>query len=440
MATSRGNLSWEDLDQKMARMDEFLNKTAHLLSDSKAQGTPSHIEHGGARPKFDIKESAQNVKSDNDTSDKQGNTKSVKSENVKPVKSDKSTSHNDSNTQNRTFICDPSFIRPRFPTFSGEEKSETSFEVWKNDVNCAIREGTCTESLILQAIRSSLKGKARSLLLTLHGDASPDQIVQKLEGVFGNIHPSEQLFQTFYAAKQEADETVANYGMRLESLLQTCIDRGEVSHGARNEMLRSKLWSGLSDTNLRNASRYKYDTIHDFETLRMELRTIELDLRTSASASPPVSATSSKDAGNKKSHISQVSDNSSSMDAILRKLDAMNKRMTEIERNIEGSKGQSSTGQGAQGDSYNSGRGSGTHSRGTYRGGSRGDFRGGSNRQFRGGSRGFRGGTRGGVRGNDGFSRGFRGGSRGGFRGHARGGYGGFQEYNQPQDDYLNYQ
>ena len=181
--------------------------------------------------------------------------------------------------------------------------------------------------------------------------------------VFENIHPSEQLFQTFYAAKQEAGESVANYGMRLESLLQTCIDRGEVSHGARNEMLRSKLWSGLSDTNLRNASRYKYDTIHDFETLRMELRTIELDLRTSASASPSVSATSSKDASNKKSHISQVSDNNSSMDAILRKLDAMNKRMTEIERKIEGSKGQSSTDQGAQGDSYYSGRGSGTHSR-----------------------------------------------------------------------------
>ena len=228
--------------------------------------------------------------------------------------------------------------------------------------------------------------------------------------------------------------------MRLESLLQTCIDRGEVSHGVRNEMLRTKLWSGLSDTNLRNASRYKYDTIHDFETLRMELHTIELDLRTSASASPSVSATSSKDASSKKSHISHVSDNSSSMDAILRKLDAMNKRMTEIERKIEGSKGQSSADQGAQGDSYYSGRGSGTHSRGTYRGGYRGDFRGGSNRQFRDGSRGFRGGTRGGVRGSDGFSRGFRGGYRDGFRGHARGGYGGFKEYYQPQNDYLNYQ
>ena len=51
----------------MARVDEYLNKTAHLLSNSNAQG--SHTEHGGARPKFDIKENAQNVKSENATSD-----------------------------------------------------------------------------------------------------------------------------------------------------------------------------------------------------------------------------------------------------------------------------------------------------------------------------------------------------------------------------------
>ena len=45
-------------------------------------------------------------------------------------------------------------------------------------------------------------------------------------------------------------------------------------------MLRTKLWSGLSYIGLRNASRYKFDTITDFETLRRELRTIELDPKT----------------------------------------------------------------------------------------------------------------------------------------------------------------
>jgi hypothetical protein len=41
--------------------------------------------------------------------------------------------------------------------------------------------------MILQAIRSTLKGKARSLLLTLPMDATPDQILQKLDGIYGNM-------------------------------------------------------------------------------------------------------------------------------------------------------------------------------------------------------------------------------------------------------------
>ena len=419
--------------QQIQQMIEYLHNKTHYkvvtsdefkLMGPKAQSTPAPTKQDGARSKIGS----------------QGATKSVKLED--------SQQHSDT----KTFICDPNFIRPRFPNFSGEEKSDTSFEVWKSDVKSVIQDGACSESIILQSIRSSLKGKARSLLLTLPGDASPDQIVHKLEGVYGNTYPSEQLIQTFYAAKQETGESVANYGMRLEGLLQTCIDRGDISLTARNEMLRSKLWSGLSDVNLRNASRYKFDTIHDFEALRMELRTIELDLKATASSPTSVSATSSKDA--KKSQVSQISDsNSSSMDAILRKLGAMNKRMAEIEKKVEGSKGQSSTDYGDYDDSHAySSRGSGmqsTHtgsfrggSRGYFRGGSRGDFRGGSSGQYRGGSRGFRGGNRGGFRGShsDGFRGGIRGGSRGGFRGHARGGYGGYQGYDQSHDDYLNCQ
>lgn len=49
-------------------------------------------------------------------------------------------------------------------------------------------------------------------------------------------------------------------------------------------MLRTKLWSGLKDSNLRNSSRYKYDTIKDFEAVRRELRTIDLQLPSSSTA------------------------------------------------------------------------------------------------------------------------------------------------------------
>jgi hypothetical protein len=69
------------------------------------------------------------------------------------------------------------------PIFSGEEKSETSFDVWKLEVKCVLREGNYTGSSVLQAIRGSLKGKARSLLF-LSEHTTAENIIEKLDGVF----------------------------------------------------------------------------------------------------------------------------------------------------------------------------------------------------------------------------------------------------------------
>lgn len=231
--------------------------------------------------------------------------------------------------QQSGIVFDSSTVRPRFSTFSGEEKCETSFDVWKNDVECALRDGACSPNNILQSIRSSLKGKARSLLLTLPPDANHAQILTTLDGVFGNIYPTENLIQQFYATQQEERETVVDYGLRLESILQRCIEKKAISLDVRNEILRTKLWSGLKDSNLRNSSRYKYDTIKDVGALRRGLRTIELDLQLSSSST----ATSSE----KKQQVSKIGkgDDDSSLELILQKLEAMDKRIREVERDVK---------------------------------------------------------------------------------------------------------
>ena len=293
------NYLTENTDYKILTSEEY-----NMMQPS-AHSTPVRSTESGARPK----EPQRTVKFENPP----------QPQNQMPM---------DSHT---SLVYDATSVRPRFTNFSGEEKSDTSFEVWKNDVKCAIQDGSASTSMILQAIRSSLKGKARSLLLTLPMDATPDHILQKLDGVYGNIYPSEKLIQQFYEAKQHEGESVADYGMRLENLLQTCIERRTINSDSRNEMLRTKLWSGLSDISLRNASRYKYDTIHDFETLRRELRTIELDMKTSSSTSG--SATMDK----KKSQVSKIGekpDTDTSLDAILKKLEQMDKRMVEVEREV----------------------------------------------------------------------------------------------------------
>ena len=124
--------------------------------------------------------------------------------------------------------------KPRFPYFSGDEKDESSFESWKLEVNCILREKNFTESIVVQAVRMSLKGSARSLLLSLPETATSRQIVDKLEGVFGNVYSSESLLEKFYKQIQQPGQSIAEYGMLLESIIHPAVQKGELSLEAKN--------------------------------------------------------------------------------------------------------------------------------------------------------------------------------------------------------------
>ncbi|CAC5408195.1 unnamed protein product [Mytilus coruscus] len=159
------------------------------------------------------------------------------------------------------------------------------YDVWKFEVECIIREGNYSDTIVLQCIRGSLKGKARSLLLSLPDGATTVQIIEKLDGVNGNVFSSEALLQTFYMETQKQGQLVADYGMILEGIAEKAIEKGQINTQAKNDMLRSKLWSGFRDPLLKNASRYKYDTVENFDQLLKEIRSIELDLSNYASGS-----------------------------------------------------------------------------------------------------------------------------------------------------------
>lgn len=171
---------------------------------------------------------------------------------------------------------------PQLPFFSGEnQKGEVSFEVWKFELNCLIRECIYPNSLILQALRKSLKSKARDILLTLNETSTPSDVLLKLEGIYGNVSSNEVLMQQFYLERQKADESVADYSIRIENLLRRATQSRHIQDSIKNEMLCSKLWNGLKDPLLKNSSRYKYEVEKDFNNLRREIRSIEQDLQSS---------------------------------------------------------------------------------------------------------------------------------------------------------------
>ena len=169
---------------------------------------------------------------------------------------------------------------PRISSFSGDvSKSDVGFESWVFEVKCLMKDRGLHEDLLLQSVRRSLKGEAGRLAMHLGEDATLTDILQKLDAVYGIVESGATLLQKFYNSKQEPGETVAAYGCRIEDILNKAIRRGAVARNQSNDMLKSKLWTGLRDERVRNATRYKYDSIRDFDTLRAELRAVEQEIK-----------------------------------------------------------------------------------------------------------------------------------------------------------------
>ncbi len=164
----------------------------------------------------------------------------------------------------------------RLPTFSGEEgvKGETTFDLWKYEVECLLKEDQYSEDAIRQAIRKSVKGEAARIVKRQGTEATMHQLLDQLDAVYGIIGAGQSILAEFYAARQGTGETVASWSCRLENLLDKALQLEAVNPKDTEEMLRSRFWLGLRST-LRNVSRHKYETVKDFNRLRREMRVIE---------------------------------------------------------------------------------------------------------------------------------------------------------------------
>ena len=149
------------------------------------------------------------------------------------------------NTENRNIQKnenqDRSLLFPKFSPFSWEDskpKSEASYEEWKYEENCTRKGGIYSDEIIAQAIRKSARGQAKRVLLTMGISASVESILQRLEGVFGNVATGESILQEFYTAFQKPEESVNSWGLRLEEILQKAIDKDHVKEEDKDDRLR----------------------------------------------------------------------------------------------------------------------------------------------------------------------------------------------------------
>ncbi|XP_053391393.1 trichohyalin-like [Mercenaria mercenaria] len=155
---------------------------------------------------------------------------------------------------------------------------ETSFEEWKIEVEVMMKSGLYHEDILRQAVRNSLSGNTKRILLTLGTDVSTREIVDKLETIYGNVRSGESVLGEFYQSKQGKDETIAEWGIRLESMLQIALEKNQIHKSQKDEMLRSRFWRYLYNDDLKNATRLGYETAKDFEDLQRKIRKEECEM------------------------------------------------------------------------------------------------------------------------------------------------------------------
>lgn len=315
---------------------------------------------------------------------------------------------------NKSYAAQP-FSYPKLPFFSGSEepqKGETSYEVWNFEVQCLQNENYLPDHVLMQSIRNSLKGPARSLLVPLGANASVDDVLHKLDGFYGNVSTSETLIQSFYNDYQKESESIATYASRLEQTLSRAINSGHLDLAAKDAMLRSKFWTGLKSQQLRNSTRHLYDSIKDFQDLLREIRKVDQEINSSR----PLSSKTPKTAQQQSSQAS--SEESASNSQLLKQMTELMSRMKTLEQKL-GSQQQALAASNAS-PSYNQYDYNNQSSFGR-RGGGRGYQRGYSNRAHSG--RGFRQ-SNDFRQGNDFQGRGnFQNSNRSGFGGGDSGGY-----------------
>lgn len=250
----------------------------------------------------------------------------------------------------------PVIYKPKVPKLT-----ETTFEEWRVEVNAMMDSGLYQEDILRQAVRNSLSGKTRKILLTLNSKATTPEIVEKLESVYGNVTSGETVLAEFYSAKQRKEESVSEWGVRLEGVIQKAIDKGHVKWTQKEEMLKTRFWRHLYSEELRNATRMYYETTDDFESLRRKVRMEESEIKTAKENTVPEKETI-------QTNVKQQTAKDEHLDLLKNLLD----RMKRLEKELESRNGPSSNYDKSRQDVQRRGGNVGPRGRGqrfnTYRG------------------------------------------------------------------------
>ena len=90
-----------------------------------------------------------------------------------------------------------------------------------------------------------MRGEALKCIDSESNIQTVDQMVGVLEMVFGDIDTADKLISEYYAAEQQQEETVAQYGVRLNSILASMATKKCVNVEFHKSQLPDRFFEGL---------------------------------------------------------------------------------------------------------------------------------------------------------------------------------------------------
>ena len=152
-------------------------------------------------------------------------------------------------------------FKSKLTKFSGTEPTPTdklNFDQWCIDVKSY--QASYPDNILLPAIRKSIVGRAKSVIRHLGPSYTVDEVITILTQEYEGVASSDVIFKDFYQLKQEKNEKVQIFSIRLRDMLTKLSLRfpDRVPKEDHDKILKDRFFYGIK-SELRNSIRHLYD-------------------------------------------------------------------------------------------------------------------------------------------------------------------------------------
>ena len=139
-------------------------------------------------------------------------------------------------------------VKLNLTSFSGNEpvsRNEASYEEFKIEFESVSY--IYSEQVLRQALRKCLKEQARKTMWHLGSNASVNEIRRSLENTFGNVASEDTLLSKFVLAEQKVDESIIEWGLRLEEIMLQVSRKAKIDSQEQNANSEKQDLEGIKE-------------------------------------------------------------------------------------------------------------------------------------------------------------------------------------------------